>query len=84
LQTIKNRLNEHMENNMVEEQCGLRKECSCTNATLTVQPIIERTQPTAFRLIDNEKPYSNVTRDKLWEMMDNEISNYLLNTIKCI
>ena len=26
----------------------------------------------------------NVNRDKLWEMMDNKIPNYLLNTIKCI
>jgi len=25
-----------------------------------------------------------VNRDKLWEMMDNKIPNYLLNTIKCI
>ena len=25
-----------------------------------------------------------MNRDKLWEMMDNKISNYLLNTIKCI
>jgi len=23
-------------------------------------------------------------KDKLWEMMDNKIPNYLLNTIKCI
>ena len=25
-----------------------------------------------------------MNRDKLWEMMDNKIPNYLLNTIKCI
>ena len=25
-----------------------------------------------------------MNRDKLWEMMDNTIPNYLLNTIKCI
>jgi len=34
--------------------------------------------------IDYEKAYNNVNRDKLWEMMDNKIPNYLLNTIKCI
>ena len=34
--------------------------------------------------IDYEKAYDNVNRDKLWEMMDNKIPNYLLNTIKCI
>ena len=28
--------------------------------------------------------YDNVNRDKLWEMMENKIPNYLLNTIKCI
>ena len=25
-----------------------------------------------------------MNRDKLWEVMDNKIPNYLLNTIKCI
>ena len=34
--------------------------------------------------IDYEKAYDNVNKDKLWEMMDNKIPNYLLNTIKCI
>jgi len=34
--------------------------------------------------IDYEKAYDNVNRDKLWEMMDNKIPNYLLNAIKCI
>ena len=34
--------------------------------------------------IDYEKAYDNVNRDKLWEMMDNKIPNYLLNTMKCI
>jgi len=29
-------------------------------------------------------PRTNVNRDKLWEMMDNKIPNYILNTIKCI
>ena len=34
--------------------------------------------------IDYEKSYDNVNRDKLWEVMNNKIPNYLLNTIKCI
>jgi hypothetical protein len=34
--------------------------------------------------IDYEKAYNNVNRDKVCEMMDNKIPNYLLNTIKCI
>ena len=37
-----------------------------------------------FYLRDYEKAYDNVNRDKLWEMMDNKIPDYLLNTIKCI
>ena len=37
---IKNRLNEHWENEMEEEQCGFRKGCSCTDAIFTVQQII--------------------------------------------
>jgi hypothetical protein len=35
-------------------------------------------------LIDYEKAYDNMNRDKLWEMMDNKIPKFLLNTIKCI
>ena len=37
---IKNRLNEHLEDEMVEEQCGFRKGRSCTDAMFTVQQII--------------------------------------------
>jgi len=35
-------------------------------------------------LVIYEKAYDNVNRDKLWEMTDNKIPNYLLNKIKCI
>ena len=34
--------------------------------------------------IDYEKAYDNANRDKLWEVMNNKIPNYLLSTIKCI
>ena len=34
---IKNRLNEHLEDSMVEEQCGFRKGRSCTDVIFTVQ-----------------------------------------------
>jgi len=84
---IINRLNEHLEDEMVEEQCGFRNGRSRTDASFTVQQIIEkkeRTQHTAIPLIDYEKAYDNVNRGKLWEMMDNKIPNYLQNTIKCI
>src|SRR5215469_5969997 len=39
---IKNRLNEHLEDKMVEEQCGFRKGRSCTGAIFRVQQIIEK------------------------------------------
>ena len=39
---IKNRLNEHVEEEMVEEQCGFRKGRSCNDAIFTVQQIIEK------------------------------------------
>jgi hypothetical protein len=85
---IKNRLNEHLEDEMVEEQCGFRKGRSCTDAIFTVQQIIEKRKehnlPLVLLFIDYEKAYDNVNRHKLWEMMDNKIPNYLLNTIKCI
>jgi len=85
---IKNRLNGHVEKEMVEEQCGFRKGHSCTDAIFTVQQIIEKRKehnlPLFLLFIDYEKAYDNVNRDKLWEMMDNKIPNYLLNTIKCI
>jgi len=85
---IKNRLNEHMEDEMVEEQRGFRKGRSCTDAIFTVQQIIEKRKghnlPLILLFIDHEKAYNNVNRDTPWEMMDNKIPNYLLNTIKCI
>ena len=53
-----------------------------------VQQIIEKRKehnlPLFLLFIDYGKAYDNVNRDKLWEMMDNKIPNYLLNTIKCI
>jgi len=53
-----------------------------------MQQIIEKRKEHNFPLflsfIDYEKAYDNVNRDKLREMMDNKIPNYLLNTIKCI
>src|SRR5215469_14575369 len=39
---IKNRLNEHLEVKMVDEQCAFRKGRSCTDAIFTVQQIIEK------------------------------------------
>ena len=73
---------------MVEEQCGFRKGRSCTDAIFTVQQIMDKRKehnlPLFLLFIDYEKAYDNVNRDKLWEMMDNKIPNYLLNTIKCI
>ena len=85
---IKNRLNEHLEEETVEEQCGFRKGRSCTNAKFTVQQIIEKRKehnlPLFFLFIrvDYKKAYNNVNRDKLWEMMNNKVQNYLLNIIK--
>ena len=73
---------------MVEEQCGFRKGHSCTDAIFTVQQIMEKRKEHNLALlllfIDYEKAYDNANRDKLWEMMDNKIPNYLLNSIKCI
>jgi len=39
---ITNRLNERLEDEMVEEQCGFRMGCSCADAIFTVQQIIEK------------------------------------------
>ena len=61
---------------------------SFTDAIFTVQQIIEKRKaynlPLFLLFIDYEKAYDNVNRDKLWEMKDNKIPNYFLNTIKCI
>jgi len=50
----------------------------------TIKNLKEHNLPLFFLFIDYEKAYDNVNRDKLWEMMDNKIPKYLLNTIKCI
>jgi len=77
-----------MEDEMAEEQCCFRKGRICTDALFTVQQIIKKRKehnlPLFLLFIDYEKAYDNVNRDKLWEMMDNKIPNYLINTIKCI
>jgi hypothetical protein len=74
-----------LEDEMVEEQCGFRKGRSCTDAIFTVQQITEKRKhnlPLFLLFIDYEKAYDNVNRDKLWEIMDNKIPNYLQNKIK--
>jgi len=38
----------------------------------------EHNLPLFLLFIDYEKGYDNVNRDKLWEIMDNKIPNYLL------
>ena len=38
----KDRLNEYLEDEMVEEECGFRKGRSCTDAIFTVQQIMEK------------------------------------------
>jgi len=77
-----------LEDEIVEEQCGFRKGRSCTAAIFTVQQIREKRKEHNLQLfllfIDYEKAYDNVNRDKLWEMMDSKIPNYLLSTVKCI
>jgi len=44
----------------------------------------EHNLPLFLLFIDYKKAYDNMNRDKLWEMIDNKIPNYLLNTKKCI
>jgi len=44
----------------------------------------EHNLPLFLSFIDYVKSYDNVNRDKVLEMMDNKIPNYLLNKIKCI
>ena len=71
-----------------QEQCRFRKGGSCIYAIFTVQQIMEKRREHNLLLfllfIDYEKAYDNISRGKLWEMMDNKIPNYLLTTIKCI
>jgi len=56
---IKNRLNEYLEEEMVEEQCGFRNGRSCTDAIFTVQQIMEKRKehnlPLFLLFIDYEK-----------------------------
>jgi sorting nexin-29 len=67
---IKNKLNERMEDEIVEKKCGFRKGRSCTDAIFTVQQIMEKTKehnlPLFLLFIDYEKAHDNVNRDMLW------------------
>jgi hypothetical protein len=55
---IKNKLNKHMEDEIVEEQCGFRKGCSCTDTIFTVQQIIDKKKNTIYRY----SSYSQTTK----------------------
>jgi hypothetical protein len=48
---IRNKLNEHLGDEMMEEQCGFRKGRNCTNAIFTVQQIIEKKERTQLTTI---------------------------------
>jgi hypothetical protein len=56
---IQNRLNEHLEGEMEEEQCGFIKGRGCIDAILTVQQVIEKRKehnlPLFWLFIDYEK-----------------------------
>ena len=82
------RINEYLEDHMVEEQCGFRKGRGCVDVIFRAKRILgkkEWTELAVFLLfIDCGKTPVNGNWHKLWEMMDNKIPNYLLNTIKCI
>ena len=56
----------------------------CFQSSLITIATPDDAQSLFILFIDYEKAYDNVNRDKLWEMMDNNIPNYLLKTIKCI
>jgi len=51
---------------------------------LIIEKRKEHNLPLFLLFVDYEKAYDNVNRDKLWEMGDNKIPKYLLNTLKCI
>jgi hypothetical protein len=86
--TIKNKLNAHLEEEMEEEQCGFRKGGSWVGAIFRAQQVGEKRTEHNLALfllfIDYEKAYDNVNRDMLWQVMEEKIPNSLLNTIKCI
>jgi hypothetical protein len=49
-----------------------------------MEKIKEHNLPLFILFVDYEKAYDNVNRGKLWEIMENNVPNYLLNTIKSI
>jgi uncharacterized protein (UPF0128 family) len=67
--TIKNKLNAHLEKEMEEEDCGFRKGRSCVESIFTAQRITEkRTEhnlPLLLLCIDYEQAHDNVNRDIL-------------------
>jgi retron-type reverse transcriptase len=71
---IRNKVNEYLGDEMIEEQWGFRKGRSCTDAIFTVQQIIEKRKehnlPLYILFVDYEKVYDNINRDKLWKMME--------------
>jgi hypothetical protein len=70
-----------VEEEMEEQQCGFRKGRSCVGAIFTAQQIIEkrkeRNLPLFVLFMDDEKAYDNVSRDMLWQLMEEKIPDSL-------
>lgn len=73
---INNRLKITSEHTLGEEQMGLRKGRSTTDAIFTIRQIIEKrrefNQETHIAFIDFEKAFDNLNRKQLWEIMEHQ------------
>jgi hypothetical protein len=70
-----------------EEQCGQRKGRRCTDATFTIQQLLEKRKefnlPIFLLFIDYEKAYNNPNRNLLWKILqDDKIPPQLIKAIQ--
>ena len=86
---IKSKLQPIAEDFLQEEQCGFRKERSCTDAIFVIKQLMEKRRefnlPLFLLFLDYEKAYDRVDRQKFWEILkDYNVPQNLINPIKSI
>ena len=78
-----------MESKLEDGQCGFRSGCSTTDQIFTLRQFFEKSREYPHNvfacLVDLEKAYDRVPRDKLWRVLQEYgIDGHLLMTIKSL
>ena len=84
-----NRLREHVDSRLREEQAGFRKGRSCSEQIFTLRTIIEQSlehqTPLIINLIDFKKTFGSIHRESLWKILKlYGVPDKLINILKTL